>query len=170
MTAALLTASFNFRGIFLTYWLKSRATVLIFTSPLVTLRLKEFQQIRVAMNYQISLFTCQKFFMCNYPWERRQNWRGSAHCWFETSKVTRRMRRRCGDKIREGAVKGRKRQLGKKRNTWQLQPFTPLCQREALHLCNICPPKQLPPWAVSLETVPLFTPRRYPQSDRHAQS
>lgn len=56
MTASLLTASFNFRGIFLTYWLKSRAAVLIFTSPLITPRLKVFQQIRVAMNYQILLF------------------------------------------------------------------------------------------------------------------
>lgn len=78
-------------------------------------------------------------------------------------------KRRCWHKIRERAVKGRKRQLGKKRNTWQLQPFTPLCQHEALHIGNICPPNSSL-CVLSACRLSLFTPRNYPQSDRYTQS
>ena len=78
-------------------------------------------------------------------------------------------RQRCGDKIREGAVKDSERQIDKKRNTRKLGPITPLYQREALHLSNICPPKSSH-FGLSASRLPLFTSRSYRQCVRLAQS
>lgn len=79
--------------------------------------------------------------MCKYLCMGRLNLRGSVYSKYEMSKVAMQKKRcRCGGQIREGAVKGRK-----KRNSWQLQPFTPLHQSEAFTPLQYLSPKQLPP-------------------------
>lgn len=109
-------------------------------SPLITLHFKEFRQIRI---YHVisSSFVLVRNYSCVITSGRRDRI-GEAPLIADLRRVRWR-------KVKDGDVETKlerwqrragKRQIGKKRNTWQLQPFNPFCQLEALRLCNICPP------------------------------
>lgn len=111
----------------------------------------------MAMSYQLSplffpFFYLSKYFMCNNFWERRRKGKGSAQG--DVLKKT----SNAETKIRDGAVKGRKRQIGKKRKHLTALALSLHSASGKLYTsARYAPRKQLPPWAVSLACVPPHT-------------
>lgn len=150
MTASLLTASFNFRVFFQTYKLKSSATVLIYTSPLITLSLREFQQIRIVINYQVSPVLVRNSSCAITSGRRDRIGKAALIADSRQARWRREKDRDAEKKIREGAVKGRKKTDKKRKHltasalhsTLPAWSFTPLQYLPLKHF----PPVGCQPW------------------------
>lgn len=169
MTASLLTASFNFRVFFQTYKLKSSATVLIYTSPLITLSLREFQQIRIVINYQVSPVLVRNSSCAITSGRRDRIGKAALIADSRQARWRREKDRDAEKKNQRGCSEGQKKDWQKEKTPDSFSPslhFTSV----KLYTSAIFAPETFPPCGLSALRVSLFTPRHYPKSDRHAQS
>lgn len=150
MTALLLTAHFNFGKFFLTLWLKSRARICIFTLSLITL-------FKIISNdyYSNELSGLLFLLVKKILWEKRQVWRGSAD--FRQVRWHAEKERNVETKLEWKQWRAEKKIDRQKEKYLTAPAFHPTLPVWSFTPLQYLPSKQLPPWAVSLETVPPHT-------------